>query len=43
MIQTGKLAPERLVGQQISLEESIEALMAMDRFQSIGATVINRF
>ncbi len=43
MIQAGKLAPERLVGQQISLEESIEALMAMDRFQSVGATVINRF
>ncbi|SEB37523.1 alcohol dehydrogenase [Nitratireductor aquibiodomus] len=43
MIQAGKLAPERLVGQQISLEESIEALMAMDRFQSIGTTVINRF
>lgn len=43
MIQAGKLAPDRLVGRQISLEESIDALMQMDTFQSIGATVISRF
>ena len=43
MIQAGKLAPDRLVGRQISLEESIDALMQMDTFQSVGATVISRF
>ena len=43
MVQSGKLSPERLVGAQISLAESIEALMAMDSFQAIGATVVTRF
>ncbi len=43
MIQAGKLAPDRLVGRQISLEDSIDALMQMDTFQSVGATVISRF
>ncbi|WP_295812256.1 zinc-dependent alcohol dehydrogenase family protein [uncultured Nitratireductor sp.] len=43
MIETGKLNPKRLVGRQISLDESIEALMAMDQFHAIGATVVNRF
>ena len=43
MVQAGKLAPERLVGEKISLEQSVAALMEMDRFQSVGATVITRF
>ena len=43
MIQSGKLAPERLVGDQISLDEAPAALVNMDKFQSIGATVITRF
>ncbi|MGR3839159.1 MAG: zinc-dependent alcohol dehydrogenase family protein [Cognatishimia sp.] len=43
MIKSGRLSPERLVGDEISLEEAPAALMAMDRFQSIGATVITRF
>ncbi|WP_428928327.1 zinc-dependent alcohol dehydrogenase family protein [Marinibacterium sp. SX1] len=43
MVQSGKLAPERLVGQQIALDDAPEALMTMDRFQSVGATVITRF
>jgi len=43
MVQSGKLAPERLVGREISLEQSVPALMEMDRFQSAGATVITRF
>jgi len=43
MILSGKLKPERLVGQEISLEESIDALMGMDRFQGVGVTVITRF
>lgn len=43
MILSGKLKPERLVGKEISLEESIDALVTMDRFQGIGTTVVTRF
>ena len=43
MVQSGKLDPERLVGKEISLAEAPQALMQMDSFQSIGATVITRF
>lgn len=43
MIAAGKLRPERLVGREISLGESIDALMAMDRFQGTGVTVVTRF
>ncbi|KJE35786.1 alcohol dehydrogenase [Thalassospira sp. HJ] len=43
MISTGKLDPARLVGSQISLDEAPNALMQMDKFQSVGATVITQF
>ena len=43
MMQSGKLAPQQLVGQTISLEQSIDALMSMDQFQGIGATVVTSF
>ena len=43
MVGTGKLSPERLVGREISLEESIAALTQMDRFEGVGATVVTRF
>lgn len=43
MVASGKLDPARLVGQRISLSESPESLMNMDKFQSVGATVITRF
>ncbi len=43
MIQSGKLDPSRLIGKQISLEDAPQALMNMDKFQSIGATVITQF
>lgn len=43
MILSGKLKPELLVGQEISLEESIDALMSMDRFPGTGTTVVTRF
>ena len=43
MILSGKLRPELLVGREISLEESIDALMGMDRFQGTGTTVVTRF
>lgn len=43
MLTSGKLAPEKLVGRTISLDESIEALMNMDRFDGVGVTVITSF
>jgi len=43
MVLSGKLAPDQLVGEKISLEQSIDALMNMDKFQSVGATVVTRF
>lgn len=43
MIRTGKLAPEKLVGRKISLSESIEALVNMDKFPSAGVTVVTDF
>ena len=43
MVESGKLRPERLIGERISLEQSIEALMNMDRFESVGVTVVTRF
>ena len=43
MIQSGKLTPQRLIGRTISLEDSIDALMSMDRFEGQGITVIDRF
>jgi alcohol dehydrogenase len=43
MITSGKLAPEKLVGKTISLEQSIDALTNMDRFETAGVTVITEF
>lgn len=43
MIQSGKLKPELLVGQTISLAQSIEVLMSMDKFEGVGTTVITEF
>ena len=43
MIASGKLKPEMLVGKTISLEEAPEALINMDKFETLGITVINKF
>ncbi len=43
MVQTGKLDPARLVGARIGLDEAAAALMSMDAFTAVGATVITRF
>ncbi|MEM5493183.1 zinc-dependent alcohol dehydrogenase family protein [Hoeflea sp. AS16] len=43
MIAAGKLSPEKLVGREISLEQSIDALMGMDRFEGVGVTVVTEF
>ena len=43
MILSGKLRPELLVGNEISLEESIDALISMNEFQGTGTTVVTRF
>ena len=43
MIQSGKLSPEKLIGKTISLEQSIYALMNMDKFETAGVTVVTKF
>jgi alcohol dehydrogenase len=43
MIEQGKLAPEKLVGKFISLDDSLDALVKMDQFDNTGVTVINKF
>ena len=43
MILSGKLRPELLVGREISLEESIDALISMDEFRGTGTTVVTEF
>ncbi|WP_448953407.1 zinc-dependent alcohol dehydrogenase family protein [Labrys neptuniae] len=43
MIATGKLAPQRLIGNRIGLDEAPAALMAMDRFDGVGISVVTRF
>ncbi len=43
MIRTGKLDPEKLVGKTISLEQSLDELINMDKFENTGVTVINEF
>lgn len=43
MIEAGKLQPEKLIGRTITLEQSIEALMNMDKFGVAGVTVVTEF
>lgn len=43
MIAAGQLAPQRLIGSRIRLEESIDVLTSMDRFKNAGVTVITKF
>jgi alcohol dehydrogenase len=40
MISAGRLAPEKLIGRTITLEESIDALTSMGDFDSRGVTII---
>jgi alcohol dehydrogenase len=43
MALSGKLRPELLIGERISLEQSIDSLMNMDKSQSVGVAVVIRF
>lgn len=43
MVQAGKLTPGKLIGRTISLEQSIEALVNMEKFSNVGVTVITEF
>jgi alcohol dehydrogenase len=43
MIEAGKLSPEKLIGRTITLEQSIEALVNMDKFEGAGVTVVTEF
>lgn len=43
MIEAGTLAPERLIGRTVTLEQSIEILTAMDRPQPAGIAIVTAF
>jgi alcohol dehydrogenase len=43
MIQSGKLAPEKLIGRRIGLSEAAIALTAMDSFKESGISIIDDF
>ena len=43
MIAAGKLAPQKLIGRTIDLEESIATLTSMGDFDTTGVTIITRF
>ena len=43
MIRVGKLRPDRLIGRTVSLEESIDRLVNLDRCAETGVTVIDEF
>lgn len=43
MIAAGKLQPQKLIGQEITLAQAPAALMAMDKFEGSGMTVITGF
>lgn len=43
MVLDGKLEPSSLVGRTVALEDAVSVLPAMDRSDSAGITVINRF
>ncbi len=42
-IESARLAPQRLIGRTVSLEQSIDVLTSMDRFPGVGVTVVTRF
>ncbi len=43
MISRDKLQPQKLLRETITLQQSLQALTSMDRFNRVGVTVINRF
>ena len=43
VIETGRLAPGKLVHRRIPLEEAGAVLESMDRFGTVGVTVIDRY
>jgi alcohol dehydrogenase len=43
LIEAGKVAPEKLIGRTITLEQSIAALVNMDKFEVAGVTVVTEF
>jgi len=43
MLTAGKIAPQKLIGRRISLEEAVPALMSLDKAEGKGISVITRF
>jgi alcohol dehydrogenase len=43
MMEAGKIAPQKLIGKRVTLDEAIAVLTSMDATRDIGISVIDRF
>jgi len=43
MLAAGRIAPQKLIGRRVSLEEAVPALMALDKSEGIGISLITKF
>ena len=43
MIRSGKLHPEKLIGETISLKDVPDSLSSMDKFPGVGVSIVNNF
>jgi alcohol dehydrogenase len=43
MLAAGRIAPQKLIGRRISLAEGVPALMALDKAEGTGISVITQF
>jgi alcohol dehydrogenase len=43
MLAAGKIAPQKLIGRRINLEEAVPALMVLDEAEGTGISVITQF
>jgi alcohol dehydrogenase len=43
MLTSGKIAPQKLIGRRITLQEAIPGLMTLDQAEGVGISVITQF
>jgi alcohol dehydrogenase len=43
MLSSGKIAPQKLIGRRITLQEAIPGLMTLDQAEGVGISVITQF
>jgi len=43
MVERGRLAPRKLIGETIPLEKALDLIEKMSKFENVGISVINQF